>query len=87
MAKRLWVAGLAALGVGAALLAGWGVREFQRDMAQARLRVEGRSELLETAWGRVEYRVGGGDRGPPVLVVHGSGGGFDQGELLAQAAL
>lgn len=87
MAKRLWVAGLAALGVGAALLAGWGVRDFQRDMAQARLRVEGRSELLETAWGRVEYRVGGGDRGPPVLVVHGSGGGFDQGELLAQAAL
>jgi hypothetical protein len=32
--------------------------------------------------GRERQRVG-----PPVLVVHGSGGGCDQGEFLAQAVL
>ena len=33
----------------------------------------------------VEFKQGGS--GPPVLVIHGSGGGFDQGELIARAVL
>ncbi|MFO0710243.1 MAG: alpha/beta hydrolase [Sandaracinus sp.] len=75
--------GVTFLAAGAAL--GASVR-FALDMQRARARIAGRSALLESAMGRVEYLVGGGD-GPPVLVVHGSGGGFDQGELLARAAL
>ena len=34
---------------------------------------------------RIEYVEGGA--GPPVLVVHGSGGGFDQGALIAGAVI
>lgn len=58
---------------------------FQRDMAQAHARIQGRSELLDTPQGQIEFTQSG--TGPAVLVVHGSGGGFDQGELLARAAL
>lgn len=39
--------------------------------------------LAETRHGPIEYITWG--EGPPVLVVHGAGGGFDQGRLLAQA--
>ena len=54
-------------------------------MAQAYQRIQGRSQRLPTPLGTVEYTVRG--QGPPVLVVHGSGGGFDQGEFLADVAL
>lgn len=36
-----------------------------------------------TRHGRLEYTMWGS--GPPVLVIHGAGGGFDQGRLLAEA--
>jgi 2-hydroxy-6-oxonona-2,4-dienedioate hydrolase len=39
--------------------------------------------LAQTRHGQIEYVSWGS--GPPVLVVHGAGGGFDQGRLLAQA--
>ena len=39
--------------------------------------------LMETRHGALEYSKWG--EGPPVLVVHGAGGGFDQGRLLAEA--
>jgi 2-hydroxy-6-oxonona-2,4-dienedioate hydrolase len=39
--------------------------------------------LAQTRHGQIEYVSWG--NGPPVLVVHGAGGGFDQGRLLAQA--
>jgi pimeloyl-ACP methyl ester carboxylesterase len=73
--------------VGTAAIAGigWTAVSFRHDMAQARAAVLGRSNVVETAIGRVEYSLSGS--GPPVLVIHGSGGGFDQGELLARAAL
>ena len=41
------------------------------------------SELARTPQGAVEYAIEG--EGPPVLVIHGAGGGFDQGLLLAEA--
>lgn len=43
------------------------------------------SRVVASPLGDLEYRRGGA--GPAVLVIHGSGGGFDQGELLAQAVL
>ena len=50
---------------------------YRTDLQQARDRVSGRSQIAQTACGPIEYAVAGS--GPPVLVVHGAGGGFDQG--------
>jgi 2-hydroxy-6-oxonona-2,4-dienedioate hydrolase len=58
---------------------------YIRDMAGARGRVEGRSMVMPSPYGDIEYTERGS--GPAVLIVHGSGGGFDQGELIAGAVL
>ncbi|NTW05682.1 MAG: alpha/beta hydrolase [Peptococcaceae bacterium] len=55
------------------------------DMSQAYQRVTGKSEVINSPYGDIEYKEGGS--GPNVLVIHGSGGGYDQGELLARAVL
>ncbi len=49
---------------------------FVHDLSQARARLTGRSQLIQTSFGQVEYATTG--QGPAVLVVHGAGGGFDQ---------
>jgi 2-hydroxy-6-oxonona-2,4-dienedioate hydrolase len=58
---------------------------YQWDIRRAYERVGGRSMTLSTPFGDIEYTEGGS--GPAVLVVHGGGGGFDQGELLIEAIL
>jgi pimeloyl-ACP methyl ester carboxylesterase len=58
---------------------------YRRDMRRAYQRMSGMSALVSSAYGDIEYAEGG--RGPSVLVIHGSGGGFDQGALLADAVL
>lgn len=50
---------------------------FRRDMAEARAHTVGRSQVVDSPWGPIEYADVGS--GPPVLMIHGSGGGFDQG--------
>ena len=50
---------------------------YQTDIQEARDRVATGSSLAHTSCGPIEYAVTGD--GPPVLVVHGAGGGFDQG--------
>ncbi len=50
---------------------------YQRDIHQARARISAGSRIVETPRGPIEYAVAGD--GPPVLVVHGAGGGYDQG--------
>jgi pimeloyl-ACP methyl ester carboxylesterase len=45
-------------------------------MSELHARVAGRSESVDTSFGALEYAVTG--EGPPVLAIHGSGGGFDQ---------
>lgn len=50
---------------------------YRRDMAAARAPTVGRSEVIDSPWGPIEYADTGA--GPPVLFIHGSGGGFDQG--------
>lgn len=54
---------------------------YQRDIGQARERVASGSRILQTACGPIEYAEAGA--GSPVLVVHGAGGGFDQGMDIA----
>lgn len=58
---------------------------FGIDTRRAYARITGNSTLLSSPLGDVEFKRGG--TGVPVLVVHGSGGGFDQGELIAKAIL
>jgi pimeloyl-ACP methyl ester carboxylesterase len=50
---------------------------YQRDISQARQRVSAGSQVVQTPCGPIEYAVAG--EGKPVLVVHGAGGGYDQG--------
>jgi pimeloyl-ACP methyl ester carboxylesterase len=78
------VAGLAVL-LGAAV--GWVLLAYQRDMARSYERIHGRAQVVGSPFGDIEVLQGGSPGGPAVLLVHGSGGGYDQGELLAQAAL
>ncbi len=68
-----------ALVVLAAVVAGLGVVTsfYQRDIQQARDHSASGSRIAQTPCGPIEYAVAGD--GPPVLVVHGAGGGFDQG--------
>jgi pimeloyl-ACP methyl ester carboxylesterase len=50
---------------------------YQRDIQQARARIASGGQIANTPCGPIEYAVAGD--GAPVLVVHGAGGGFDQG--------
>lgn len=64
----------------ALLLGGLGVFLFSRfhaDLRRARERVRAGSQVIQTPCGEIEYAVSG--EGQPVLVIHGAGGGFDQG--------
>lgn len=58
---------------------------FVVDMRRAYGRIADGSEVFRSPRGDIEFTHGGS--GPPVLVVHGSGGGYDQGELIARAVL
>ncbi len=50
---------------------------YQRDIQPARERVASGSQMVQTRCGPIEYASAGD--GAPVLVVHGAGGGYDQG--------
>ncbi len=55
---------------------------YRSDIRAARERVMSGSQVIETKCGPIEYATMG--EGPPVLMVHGAGGGYDQGILLAR---
>jgi pimeloyl-ACP methyl ester carboxylesterase len=80
MRRRTLIAlglGLAGASIGAGAV--W--RSFNHDLQSARARLENRSQVCETPLGAVEYATAGD--GPPVLMIHGTGGGFDQGLAFA----
>ena len=56
--------------------------EYRKDIGQARDRVNSGSQIAQTNCGPIECATAG--NGPPVLVVHGAGGGFDQGLEVAR---
>ena len=68
-----------ALGLAAGSILIW--QRFQTDINAARSRVSFGSVLIETLCGSIEYQEAG--TGVPLLSVHGSGGGFDQGMAFA----
>jgi len=53
------------------------LRAYRTEIHAARKRIKASARVLETAAGRIEY--GDAGDGPPVLMIHGAGGGFDQG--------
>lgn len=59
---------------------------YRHDMRAARTRLRGRSSLLASPFGDIEYAIAG-HGAIDVLVVHGAAGGWDQGELIAAAVL
>ncbi len=59
--------------------------KYRSDMQAARQRLRGKSAVIPSPYYDIEYTKHGA--GPDVLVIHGSGGGFDQGELLAHVVL
>ena len=56
---------------------------FYRDLESAEERVNGRSAVIPTRSGQLEYAIAG--EGPPLLMIHGTGGGFDQSLTFTQA--
>ncbi len=66
--------------VSAAVLVGW---RFDSDMRRASAHAAQGSVLLQTRCGTIEYQESGA--GVPLLAVHGSGGGYDQGMAFAGA--
>ncbi len=81
--RRVWqwlvlgIVGALAVGAGATYLA------YARDMRATRERLAAGSQMIDTRHGPVEVATWG--EGPAVLVVHGAGGGYDQGLSIARA--
>ncbi len=67
------------LGLGASAMAGGGYTgtRYSVSIRAAEQRVSGRSSVIPTRFGDLEYAVSGA--GPPLMMIHGTGGGFDQG--------
>jgi len=63
----------------------WMYVRYRKDIGQQWDRISGHSQVVETPCGPIEYAVAGS--GSPLLVVHGAGGGFDQGLDLARPLL
>ena len=74
--------GTGAIAAGATALA---FAAYRREIKAARQRIETRGRIVESAEGPIEYGESGD--GPPVLLIHGAGGGFDQGLDLGRAFL
>ena len=68
---------------GAALLTGGtAYSRFRREMSQIRSRLEAGSRIAATDRGPIEYAREGSGR--EALVIHGAGGGYDQGLMLGR---
>jgi pimeloyl-ACP methyl ester carboxylesterase len=58
---------------------------YHKTIRESNERIEKQSQLLETTFGTMEYAIQG--KGMPVLLVHGAGGGYDQGLWLGETTL
>jgi pimeloyl-ACP methyl ester carboxylesterase len=75
------LAGVVLLSVAVLAAAAMVHRQYANDMRDAHARVASRSLVAQTPCGPIEYGISG--HGPSLLMVHGAGGGFDQGLELA----
>ena len=79
VSKTILTAGAAALAAAAGTVV---YRRYRRDLKAAKARVSSGNKTIDTHGGPIQYAEAG--TGTPVLVIHGAGGGFDQGLELAQ---
>jgi pimeloyl-ACP methyl ester carboxylesterase len=82
--RRTILLGLASA-IGSAAAAAVFYRRYRRDMHAISKAVDAGSRIARTASGPIEYGREGS--GAPALVIHGAGGGYDQGLLLGRALL
>ena len=74
---------LLAVFAGSALLASVAIgSHFKSALLRSHSRLRHRSKLVQTSSGVLEYAEAGA--GAPLLMIHGTGGGFDQGLLFAR---
>lgn len=64
------------------LLVGLTYPEYHDTMTQTQQQLTTNSNILKTEYGDIEYAVKG--EGTPVLIIHGAGGGYDQGLWLGK---
>jgi 2-hydroxy-6-oxonona-2,4-dienedioate hydrolase len=83
MKKRGYV--LAGLCIAGGLAGAAVYLRYRNDLRAARERVATGGRIIETECGPVEYGVSG--VGAPVLVIHGAGGGYDQGLLIGSLGM
>lgn len=71
------------MGIGGLALAGVGYAAgaFHEARLQSDTRLFAQGELIETRSGALEFAIAGS--GSPLMMIHGTGGGFDQGLLFA----
>jgi 2-hydroxy-6-oxonona-2,4-dienedioate hydrolase len=69
--KALALGGAALLGVG------YVASSYEYSLRASRRRVSGVSQIIATRHGQLEYAIAGD--GAPFLMIHGTGGGYDQG--------
>jgi len=69
-------------GLAAGVLGGATYLSYRTALHEALARVSTGSQLADTACGPIEYAAAGD--GPPILFVHGAGGGFDQGLMFGE---
>lgn len=68
---------------GALMLAGIAIATaYRSDQQASERRIAGKSTIIETRHGRMEYAQAGS--GPALLMIHGTGGGFDQGLMFSE---
>lgn len=73
---------LTTAGATTAAAGAWVYFRYRRDLSAAKARISSGSKLISTPYGLIEYAEAGA--GVPVLVIHGAGGGFDQGVEIAR---
>ena len=80
--RRNLLIALGAAGGVAALGAGGVASTYWRDISRIREELAAqKSTVIETSFGALEYAEAG--EGAPLMMIHGTGGGFDQGLLFA----
>lgn len=72
--------GVLSAAASAATLVAYG--RYRKDIRSIRRKVESGSTIAETTAGPIEYTETG--MGEPLLMIHGAGGGYDQGLLIAR---
>ena len=78
--RMVWILGSALLAL--LVIAGFAYSAYRRDLDTARAAALSGSRILQTRSGAIEYGTLG--EGSPVLVLHGTSGGWDQGVASAR---